>query len=207
MSDVPAQASLRQACCFRPEPRCKHSPGLCIASATSGNLSCMASPVSLNMPMLWPPMNAEAFKAEQIFRKRQLFRESLQRVAECLESESEGSIRWGVLGSDLYAFGLLVLLLLAFVFVVVGSVRVSSVGCALVTFFTFHVSVLCLFIHQTLGSFFFMSLRSTLQRINSRTLKRSGCSWCALVLPPGWDASLLGKSVISFPGLKRSTCR
>lgn len=109
MSDVPAQASLRQSCCFRLEPRCKHSPGLCIDSATSGNLS--GPPVSLNMPMLWPLMNAEAFtfKAEQIFRKHQLFQESLQRVAECLESELEGSIQWGVGGSDLYAFGLPVL--------------------------------------------------------------------------------------------------
>lgn len=31
MSDVPAPASLWPACCFRPGPRCKHSPGLCMA--------------------------------------------------------------------------------------------------------------------------------------------------------------------------------
>lgn len=71
----------------------------------------MASPVSLNMPILWLPMNAEVFKAEQLFRKHQLLQESLQRVAECLESELEGSIQWGAGGSDLYAFGLPVPLL------------------------------------------------------------------------------------------------
>lgn len=39
MSDVPALASLGHGCCFRPWSRCKHSPGLCIDSSTSGNLS------------------------------------------------------------------------------------------------------------------------------------------------------------------------
>lgn len=141
MSDVPAQASLRLSCCFRPEPRCKHRPGLCIDSATSGNLSCMASP-SLNMPMLWPLRNAEAFKAEQIFWKHQLFQESLQRVAECLESELEGSIQWGVGGSDLYAFGLPLLRR------ALGVCSCRICQCLLGWLYAFnHISGFCLFIH------------------------------------------------------------
>lgn len=52
------------------------------------------------MPILWLLMNAEAFKAEQIFRKHQIFQESLQRVV---------NVR--VRGSNLYALGLPVPLL------------------------------------------------------------------------------------------------
>lgn len=153
--------------------------------------------------MLWPLMNAEAFKAEQMFRKHQLFLESLQRVAECWESELDRSIQWGVGGSDLYAFGLPVLLLRR----ALGVCSCRICQCVLGWLCAFnHISDFCLFIHKH-WTLFFMSLRSTLQRSNSRTLKRSGCSWCASVLPPGWDASLLGKSVTSFPVLKRSTCR
>lgn len=120
------------------------------------------------------------------------------------KSELEGSIQWGVGGSDLYAFGLPVLLLWRASSVCSWRICQCLLGwlCA-----SNHISGFCLFIHQTLETFFSMSLRSTLQRSNSRILKRSGCSWCASVLPLGWDASLLGKSVTSFRVLKRSTCR
>lgn len=89
------------------------------------------------MPILWLLMNAEAFKAEQIFRKHQIFQESLQRV-----------VNARVRGSNLYAFGLPVPLL---------QRAVAACSCRIHQCVVGGILLMTLFVHQTLTSFLFMS--------------------------------------------------
>lgn len=149
--------------------------------------------------MLWPLMNAEAFKAEQMFRKHQLFQESLQRVAECWESELDRSIQWGVGGSDLYAFGLPVLLLRR----ALGVCSCRICQCVLGWLCAFnHISDFCLFIHQTLDSFLYVS------QINfaKEQFKDTEKEWVLLVCigaSSGVGRLTFGKIGDLIPGLKK----